>query len=102
MRTISGALAAVVLCVVLGNPSGANAQAPSQNLQMAAVVEWTLANCPQAELPLQALAIASAVANGSETEQMEAARSFVRRQIGAQFKSVEEACLAMQGSFSSP
>ena len=79
--------------------SGAAAQQPGDDQAVAAMIEWTVANCGMDGMSPMHLMIAQMITNGTDPAEMDRVREMVRDRIGAQFETTEAACVDLKGHF---
>lgn len=75
------------------------AQEPSDDQAVAAMIEWTVANCGMDGMSPMHLGMAQVIANGTDPAEMDRVRELVRDRIGAQFETTEAACADLKGHF---
>jgi hypothetical protein len=84
--------------LIAAGGSGA-AQEPGDDQAVAALIEWTAANCGiEGMSPLQAM-MADTIANGTDPAEMDRVRDIVRDRIAAQFETTEAACVDLKAHF---
>jgi hypothetical protein len=93
MRNVILAAGALVLA------SGADAQQPDEDQAVAAMIEWTVANCGMDGISPMHVMMAQMIANGTDSAEMAQVRETVRERIGEQFETTEEACVDLKRHF---
>ena len=79
--------------------SGAAAQQPGDDQAVAAMIEWTVANCGMDGMSPMHLMMAQMITNGTDPAEMDRGREMVRDRIGEQFETTEAACVDLKGHF---
>lgn len=79
--------------------SGAAAQQPGDDQAVAAMIEWTVANCGMDGMSPMHLMMAQMITNGTDPAEMDRVREMVRDRIGEQFETTEAACVDLKGHF---
>lgn len=90
---------AILAAGVIALGSAAAAQQPGDDQAVAAMIEWTVANCGMDGMSPMHLMMAQMITNGTDPAEMDRVREMVRDRIGEQFETTEAACVDLKGHF---
>jgi hypothetical protein len=92
-------LAAAAAIGMLSAPAGAQGANPGDDQAVAAMIEWTVANCGMDGMSPMHVMMAQMIANGTDPAEMDRVREMVRDRIGGQFETTEAACADLKSHF---
>lgn len=90
---------AILAAAAIVATGGAQAQQPGDDQAVAAMIEWTVANCGMDGMSPMHLMMAQMITNGTDPAEMDRVREMVRDRIGEQFETTEAACVDLKGHF---
>jgi hypothetical protein len=85
--------------VAVALATGATAQEPGNDQAVAAMIEWTVANCGMDGMSPMHVMMAQMIANGTDPAEMDRVRDVVREKIVGHFETTEAACVDLKGHF---
>jgi hypothetical protein len=90
---------AILAAAAIVGAGVAEAQQPGDDQAVAAMIEWTVANCGMDGMSPMHVMMAQMIANGTDPAEMDRVREMVRDRIGGQFETTEAACADLKGHF---